>query len=95
MNQGTDGYELYRLFSDGEAHDLELKGSRYRFLFRGHRTGANNWLEATAEDGESKQWGWGWNSEVCWNCLGDLEQGWGAPRKHPYKPYGNYGYDDD
>jgi len=43
----------------------------------------------------SQKWGWGWSSEVCWHCLSDLEQGWETLRKYPYKPYGEYSYDDD
>lgn len=87
MNHSTDGYELYRLLSDGQPHSVEVNGSTYRFQFQGHRTGSNNWLEVTAQGSASQKWGWGWSNEVCWHCLQDLEQGWNGPRKHPFRPY--------
>lgn len=87
MNHSTDGYELYRLLSDGQPHSVEVNGSTYSFQFQGHRTGSNNWLEVTAQGGASQKWGWGWSSEVCWQCLQDLEQGWNTPRLHQYRPY--------
>lgn len=87
MNHSTDGYELYRLLSDGQPHSVEVNGSTYRFQFQGHRTGSNNWLEVTPGNGTSKKWGWGWSSEVCWQCLQDLERGWKTPQRHPFQAY--------
>jgi len=90
-----DGYKLYDLIANGSEQAITIGEDTYQFQFKGMRCGSSNWLEVNAESGESQKWGWGWNSEICWHCLSDLEQGWKAPRKHPYKPYGEHSYDDD
>lgn len=82
-----DGYTLYNQLAAGEAYTADIESETYRFQFKGTRYGSNNWLEVTAKNGETKKWGWGWNSEVCWRCLNDLEEGWDAQQKRPYKPY--------
>jgi hypothetical protein len=90
-----DGYSLYDQVANGDPSIVAINGATYRFQLKGTRHGSNNWLEVTADNGETERWGWGWNSEVCWHCLSDLERGWDSPRKHPYRPYGEYSHDDE
>jgi len=46
---------LYRLLADGSPHSLEVNGNSYLFQFQGQRAGASDWLEVTAESGESQK----------------------------------------
>ena len=84
-----DGYSLYALLKDGDAHQLEVGGSPYRFEFKGETPGSRCWLSVSTATGETQRWGWGRGSETCFHALADLANGWPTHRKHPYKPYGS------
>lgn len=80
MNHSIDGYELYRLLSDGEPHSVEVNGSTYRLQFQGDRIGVWSWLVVADAQGGEIRLSPGWSSEACWNALTTIEQGrWATP----------------
>ena len=75
-----DGYELYRLLSDGESHSIEVNSSSYHLQFQGDRIGAWSWLLVKDAKGEEIRLGHGWSTESCWNALTTIERGlWSEP----------------
>jgi len=85
-DSGGDGYELYEALKDGECQRIEFEGAIYKMQFCGVPYGSENFLLVEAKDGTQKRWGWGWNSDVCFQCLQDLRMGW-SNQKERYKPY--------
>jgi hypothetical protein len=85
-DSGGDGYQLYEAIKDGKRHQIEYQGVTYQMEFCGVAYGSNNYLLVEAEDGTQKRWGWGWNTEVCFQCLSDLRDGW-ENLKERYQPY--------
>jgi hypothetical protein len=85
-DSGGDGYQLYEALKDGKRQQIEFQGSTYIMQFCGSAYGAENYLLVEAEDGTQKRWGWGWNSDVCFQCLRDLKDGWDN-QKERYQPY--------
>jgi hypothetical protein len=85
-DSGGDGYDLYEALKDGKRQPIEFQGATYAMQFCGVSYGSDNYLLVEAEDGTQKRWGWGWNSDVCFQCLRDLRKGW-SNQKERYNPY--------
>ena len=80
MNHSIDGYELYRLLSDGEPHSVEVNGRTYRLQFQGDQIGVWSWLLVADAQRDEIRLSPGWSSEACWNALTTIEQGrWATP----------------
>jgi hypothetical protein len=82
-----DGYQLYELLKDGAETTLTHQGSTYTLRFIGKRTGSDNYLAVTNQDGDEKRFGWGWSSEQVWRALAHLEAGWNTKQTPPYRHY--------
>ena len=52
-----DGYRLYDLIASGSEQAIAIGEATNRFRVKGMRYGPMNWLEVTAESGESQKWG--------------------------------------
>ena len=80
MNHSIDGYELYRLLSDGEPHTIEVNGSTCCLQFQGDRIGVWSWLLVADAQGGEIRFSPGWSSEASWNALTTIDQGrWATP----------------
>jgi hypothetical protein len=93
-DSGTSGYDLYQLLAEGAEKTVEYLGTRYQMKLCGTPYGSNNWLRVKGPDGQSKKWGWGWDSEVCFRCLTDLRDGWENTEGN-YSRYGAKGKTED
>jgi len=82
-----DGYKLFELLDDGEAHTITHNGETYTFQFMGERIGDENYLSVLNGRGQEKRFGWGWGSEQVWRALDHLKKGWDTPQVPRYKPY--------
>jgi hypothetical protein len=82
-----EGYKLYELLDDGEAHTITHNGETYTLRFVGERIGSESYLSALDSHGQEKRFGWGWGSEQVYQALNHLEKGWGTPQVPRYKPY--------
>ena len=82
-----DGYKLFELLDDGEAHTITHNGETYTLRFMGERIGSESYLSVLDGRGQEKRFGWGWGSEQVFHALNHLEQGWDTPQVPRYKPY--------
>lgn len=84
-DSGGNGYDLYEALKDGSPQQIQFYDETYTMQLCGNPYGAENFLLVRAEDGTEKRWGWGWNQDVCFECLQDIREGW--EQAENYRPY--------
>lgn len=83
-----DGYELYEQLKDGEPARVVGTESTYRLQFKGKPYGGENWLEVADNAGTVRKYGYGWNSELVFKALEEIEKSWQVPQTQAYRPMG-------
>ena len=81
-----DGYELFERLDSGDPVEVTVKGVRYLMQFKGERFGGNNYLIVSTDDRTRRKYGWGWESQVVFGALAEMEKGWEIPQRYKYRP---------
>lgn len=81
-----DGYKLFERLDSGDQVEITVKGTRYRLQFQGDRYGGNNLLHVSNDDGNQREYGWGWESRLVFQALEEMQKGWDFPRMYKYRP---------
>jgi hypothetical protein len=83
-----DGYTLFNQLDDGDPVTVRVQGKVYTLQFEGDRFGGENCLKVRNRDGAERTYGWGWESNLVFRALEEMEEGWQVPQRYRYHPIG-------
>ena len=93
--RNLDGYTLFNQLDDGDPVTVRVRGKEYTLQFDGDRFGGSNCLKVRNGTGAERTYGWGWESNLVFRAIEEMETGWQTPQRYQYKPLGSNGPQED